>query len=179
VAASSDAAAFKQKPARIIRPLGLTIGLMGAIILFGFWPLLKFYAAYRLNAHSGGIVSGGLPLDNWMWASGITGVVVVITTILAWIGRPRIIQFVVQGAVVASLVAILLEAWVRIYGDCPDCVLDAARDTFQDLLRCQIPFQVAALLYFLWYINRAPARAFYTRTPLRAWQPESEPGPNQ
>jgi hypothetical protein len=34
------------------------------------------------------------------------------------------------------------------------------------LLRCQFPAMILAPPYVIWYINRAPARAFYRRVPL-------------
>lgn len=157
------------KKERVFRPLGLTIGLIGIIPLFGIEPLIWLYIAYRLNSDANGIISGGLPLDHWRWAAGIAGVAVIITAILAWVGKPRAVQFLVQVAVIASFILSLVGVWVRIYGECAGCLVDGATQMLDDIFRCKIPIQIFALLYFLWYINRAPSRAFFTKTPLPPW----------
>jgi hypothetical protein len=154
---------------RVFRPLGLTIGLIGIIPLFGLEPLIWLYVAIRLNTDADGIISGGLPLDHWRWAAGIAGVVVIITSLMAWVGKPRAVQFLVQAAVVTSFALSLVSVWVRIYGDCAGCLFDGATQLLDDIFRCKIPIQILALLYFLWYINRAPSRAFFTQTPLPPW----------
>ncbi len=161
-----------EKKERVYRPLGLTIGLLSIVPLFGIEPIVWLYVTYRLNADANGIISGGLELDIWRWAGAVAGAAVLITALLAWIGKPRHSQYLVQIAVIASFLLIVVAAWVRAFGDCTDCLIDGATQTVDDIFRCKVPIQIIAFLYFIFYINRAPARAFYTQVPLPPWDPD-------
>ncbi|GIK62905.1 MAG: hypothetical protein BroJett018_06990 [Chloroflexota bacterium] len=163
-----------EKKERVYRPLGLTIGLLSIIPLFGIEPIIWLYIAHRLNVDANGIISGGLALDFWRWAGGIAGGIVLITAIMAWIGKPRSSQYLVQASVIASFLLIMVAAWVRAFGDCTGCLMDGATQTFNDIFQCKIPIQIIAFVYFIFYINRAPARAFYTQVPLPPWNPDEE-----
>ncbi|MBI5929175.1 MAG: hypothetical protein HY862_07700 [Chloroflexi bacterium] len=163
-----------EKKERVRRPLGLTIGLLSVIPLFGIEPILWLYVTYRLNSNAGGIISGGLELDAWRWSGGVVGAFVVITAIFAWFGKPQRSRYLVQVAVIASFLLIMVAAWARAFGTCTGCLMDGATQTIDDIFRCKIPIQIIGFLYFIFYINRAPSRAFYTQVPLPPWNPDED-----
>ncbi|MFP4323254.1 MAG: hypothetical protein ACLFTK_12440 [Anaerolineales bacterium] len=148
----------------VYRPLGLTIAILGAVLLFGAWPLVKLYIVWRLNARvfeGDDLMLAGstTPMDGYTYITGILGVVVILTSLFAWLGRPPVIRFVFQGAVLLAAVALVAEAITRASSQ-------ASSDVLREVLRCQAPIQVLMAVYIVWYCNRAPARAFYRQEPL-------------
>lgn len=159
----------------VFRPLGLTIGIMAAFVLFGFWPIIKFYIAYRLNAGEELFVISGFPYDTWAKVGGVAGVLVMTSAVFAWLGKPPTMRWIFQVFVLASGILLIGESLYRIYGDTSIAGMGSLNDVATDTARCLIPTQIGTLLYVLWFMNRAPARAFYTQTPMQKWQgpPES------
>lgn len=161
---------------RVYRPFGLTLAILMAIILFAAFPLLKLYFAWRLDDCGGGGAFDcgitGFGLDTWNWVVGGLGAVVLVTAILAWIGKPPQIRFIFQGAVLVTGIAIILEVIAR--SSETNALDDSATELMRNILRCQVPFQILLALYIIWYCNRAPARAFYRQEPLRSWQEQEK-----
>jgi hypothetical protein len=154
----------------IFRPLGLTIGILAAFVLFGFWQIIKFYIAYRLNAGQGNFIVGGFPYDTWTKAGGIAGVLIMTCAIFAWMGKPSFMRWGFQILVLVSGFLLIGESFYRLYGPTDIVGMGSLNDVASDTAKCLIPTQLGTLIYVLWFMNRAPARAFYTQTPLEKWQ---------
>lgn len=165
---------------RVRRPLGLQLAIVSAIILFSGWTLVKFYIAYRLNRgvqDEQGIIFGTtLPYDWLTQLSALLGVIVLISALFAWWGKPPQIRFVFQGAVLLTAILLIAETIYRLQpSDEPSLSIVSGEDAMKDALRCQIPLQILTALYIIWYCNRAPARAFYRQEPLRQLSEEHSP----
>ncbi len=157
---------------RVFRPLGLTLAIIAAVILFGIWPLVKFYVTWRLNAGQFGgdnlmLAGSTTPFDGFTYLSAILGIVVIVSAGFAWRGRLPWIRFVFQGATLLTVTVLIAEAIARTQTTNAD-------DVLRDVLRCQLPVQAFIALYIVWYNNRAPARAFYRQTPLTQPPPKEE-----
>ncbi len=154
----------------VFRPLGLTIGIMAAFVLFGFWQLIKFYIAYRLNANEPDFVIGGFPYDLWTKAGGIAGALIIVSSVFAWLGKPPSMRWVFQVLVLISGLLLIGEILYRAYGDSSSPFGNSADNIASDTAQCLVPTYIGTLVYVLWFMNRAPARAFYTQTPMEAWE---------
>jgi hypothetical protein len=135
--------------------------------------LIKFYIAYRLNAGEEYFTVAGFPYDNWSKAGGIVGVLIMVGSVFAWLGKPPMMRWIFQIMVLASGLLLIGEAFTRIYGDTSVSGMGSLNDVASDSSQCLIPTYFGTLIYVLWFMNRAPARAFYTQTPMEKWQ-ESE-----
>jgi hypothetical protein len=158
-----------QPSARVRRPLGLSLAILLTAVLYGLMPLFEIYFLKRLDATANeAYILGGVDISTWTWVQGGIGVFVLIVCGLAWWGRPSQIRFLLVGVLLLMTVINLYrigEAWTSrvdpIYGG-------LAQSAMRNLLRCQFPAMLLAPPYVIWYINRAPARAFYRRVPLAA-----------
>jgi hypothetical protein len=156
---------------RVYRPLGLTLAILSGIILFGVWPLVKFYLAYRLNfaaEQDSLLIAWGaesLPLDWLTYLVGALGVLVIITAVFAWIGKPPYIQYVFQAVILITGIALVGETLYRTAAPA-----DSITDFVNNVSERQIPIQVLVALYIIWYCNRAPAQAFYRQEPAKTWK---------
>lgn len=153
--------------ARVRRPPGLVLALLATAALYGVLPLLEVYFLHRLDATAEeAFLLGGVTVNAWTWVQGAVGVLVLVVCGLAWWGRPAQIRFVLTGLLLV-LTAITLyrigEAWASpqdpIFGG-------QVQTALRSFLRCQLPAMVLVPLYVVWYLNRAPARAFFRRVPL-------------
>lgn len=153
----------------VFRPLGLTIGIMAAFVLFGFWPLIKFYIAYRLNSGEDMFMISGFPYDTWTKAGGVAGVLIMSSAIFAWIGKPPMMRWMFQIFVLASGI-ILIGSELYPSNEPATVVGLGSMNDVADTAKRLIPTYFITLIYILWFMNRAPARAFYTQTPLQKWQ---------
>ena len=163
------------KTDRVRRPLGLTIAVWGTAALFGVVPLLEVYFLKRLNATADeAFLLGGVDISTWNWLEGLFGGVMLIVCALAWLGRPGWIRFVLVGLLLimtAINIYRIYEAWTTVV----DPIFGGqTQEGLRALLRCQLPGLIVLPPYVIWYINRAPARAFYRRVPLAALVPEAQ-----
>ncbi|MCL4238694.1 MAG: hypothetical protein KJ047_10655 [Anaerolineae bacterium] len=155
-----------ERSARAPRPLGLTLALVATAALYGVAPLLEVYFLTRLDATADeAFLLGGVTITAWTWLQGAFGALVLVICALAWWGRPPQIRFVLI-ALLLALTAIALYRVVEAARTPEDPIFGGqAQSALRDYLRCQLPGLVIVPLYVLWYLNRAPARAFYRRGP--------------
>jgi len=157
----------------VFRPLGLTIAIFSAAILFSAWPLVKLYMAWRLQADNNAAdeenflftASSTIPLDTLTVVTGLLGLGVLVSAFFAWWGKPPRIQYVFQALVILTTVTLIGESIYRAVG-AQNLLQEPIAQAIDSLSRCQIPLQVLTALYVVWYCNRAPARAFYRQQPL-------------
>jgi hypothetical protein len=153
---------------RIHRPLGITLAIVATALLYGVLPILETYFMHRLDmTTSEAFIQGEVDIGTWKWVQAIYGGVMLVICGLAWWGRPPWIRFVLMGAILLATGITLLrvvEAWTT---DVNQIFGGQAQDVQRDyLLRCWLPGSLLVPLYVIWYLNRAPARAFYRRVPL-------------
>jgi hypothetical protein len=147
--------------------LGLSIAVIATALVYGVMPLMNLYFLWRVsNTAEGELDLGGIGITAWDWLSASLGVVILIVCILAWWGRPSWIRFVLMGL-------LLLLAVINLYriADVLTTTVDPleggqAEEIQQNLFTCWLPALLLVPLYVMWYLNRAPARAFYRRVPL-------------
>jgi len=171
---------IQRSPMRVYRPLGLSLAIMAAIVLFAIWPIVKFYFGWRLNEgcfeETGACWGTSFAFDNFSIFIGLLGLLVLISAVLAWRGRPKQMQYIFQAIVLLTSLSLIFEALARTQGWIGGSVYPSSADSLNRILTNQIPFQLLVTLYILWYCNRAPARAFYRQIPLsRPTSEEKEP----
>ncbi len=150
--------------ARIRRPPGVTLVLVAVAVLYGLRPLLEAALYHRLDATADeALIPGGVELSVWTTLEGVFGAVMLALCLLAWLGRPARIRWALIGAMLALTAANLVriaQAW-RVE---PDPVFGGqVQSGLRSALLCQLPLMVLVPLYVIWYLNRAPARAFFRR----------------
>ncbi|MBN1680044.1 MAG: hypothetical protein JW966_07105 [Anaerolineae bacterium] len=156
-------------PVQLARPARRSLGLMLAIIatgvLFGVWPLLEVYFLKRVDATAKeAFLMGGVEIDTWFWLQAIYGGAVLIICALAWWGRPPWIRYVLTAALLLPTVVYVLRL-IETSSTPEDPIYGGqVQSTVRDVLRTQLPIVVIVPLYTAWYVNRAPARAFFRRS---------------
>jgi hypothetical protein len=160
------------KTDRVYRPLGLTVAIAATAIFYGLLPIAEVYFLRRLDvATDEAYLLGGVSISTWTWLQAIVGGVILVICGFAWWGRPPWIRFVLIGAILVPTVLTLfriIEAWTR---EADPLFGGQTEEMIRSFVRCQMPALIVVPLYVLWYLNRAPARAFYRRLPLSALQP--------
>ncbi len=147
------------------RPLGLSVALFATAVLYGVLPLLEVYFLWRLDmAASEAYILGGVDITVWNWVEGGLGVVMLVVCALAWRGKPPWIRHVLVGLLLTVTAANLYRIWEAWHSAVNPIFDGQAQAVLQDFLRCQFPALVVVPLYVLWYVNRAPSRAFYRRS---------------
>jgi hypothetical protein len=153
-----------QSPApgsRRYRPLGLSVAILSAALLYGVLPLLPVLLMVWLNAQ-GRLI--GAEIVSWLgWLNAGLGFLTLLASVIAWLGRPSWSRWALIALVlVATALRLIQEAQVLLtrstgVGDVGGSLSELGRP----LALCQIPLLVLVPLYIAWYMNRAPARAFY------------------
>jgi hypothetical protein len=155
-AAARTQIASDQPPGRTI---GLWLSLLTVFIFFGLAPLVPplFIGILHLEGHN------FTPSDGSFWVPPLVGLLTMVTCVFAWFGRPRRSREL-------FLAMATLAAVVNLYAAARPVILMSSGSgfgggsfdsTLQGLGNCLIPLRILTLLYALWYVNRAPARAFY------------------
>jgi hypothetical protein len=157
--------AVTNQPAEIddrpFRTLGLSLAIIAVFFLLGFVPLVPviFIGVLALEGHP------TTPSDGEYWLGPVFAVALIITCVLAWIGRPRRAGLYFQVATVfATLVAVydalhgaaIISFNTGIGGGNLD-------NFFRTAANCLLPIRLIVLAYTIWYVNRTPARVFYDR----------------
>ena len=117
---------------RRFRPLGLSLAILAVFLTLGFFPLIPALFVVLLKAEGHTIDPG----ESAFWLPSLVGIVVLVLSVFAWIGRP-------PRARSLFLIASVLAMLVTLYA--------------------LIPIRLLVLLYTLWYLNRAPARTYFAR----------------
>jgi hypothetical protein len=149
---------------RRFRPLGLSIAILAAAGLYGFLPLipamlvlLAIIRGYALKDPA--ILSGTDFNDPMTWINTVLSLATLVACVLAWRGRPVgsrrfLLVLVWLGTVLRLIVTVQSLTVSQGY---PSNI----NEFFRPIALCQTPFLLIVPLYITWYLNRAPARAFY------------------
>ncbi len=162
--------------ARVRRPPGVTLAIVAVALLYGVRPLVEIALWSRLDATAEeALLPGGVEITTWAWVEGIFGAAMLVLCALTWRGRPAWIRWGLIGAML-TLTAINLARIVQAWGAEPDPIFGGQlQSTLRSVLLCQLPMMVLVPLYVVWFLNRAPARAFFQQRAHRAvLNPERE-----
>lgn len=144
-----------------LRPLGLTLAILATALGYGLVPMLPVLLVIwtQLTGREIGLEMANTALN---WLGVMLGVAVIIACMLAWLGRPRgvrrallILVWLSTALTVYRLVAVLTSSPSMI-GEVGGSLSGGAT-----ALLCEGPILLFVPLYVTWYLNRAPARAFY------------------
>ncbi len=162
------------------RTFGLALALGASVLIYTLLPLVQVamvvlpqmaFSAMELPlADDGGGVGSlaaggeieGIGSEILLLQAGMALAFLVIA-VLAWRGRPPWIRFALVAAILL-LLAINLASALGVALAQPT-LLETGLDSGQSLRRVlassQVVVTVLVSLYVIWYVNRAPARAFY------------------
>jgi hypothetical protein len=93
------------------------------------------------------------------------GLLILLICVLAWIGRPRWVRWVL---ILSVWLATAYQLQGLLQATKPGAVTHGLTggtitDLSQSVVPCLVIMLIAIPLYITWYMNRAPARAFYRR----------------
>ncbi|MCC7448047.1 MAG: hypothetical protein IT324_11565 [Anaerolineae bacterium] len=153
------------KPAPRYRPLGVSIAILATAALYCLLPifpvLLLVIVILRrpsdISDLAGQFIGG--PLG---WVSALIGIITLVVCVFAWIGRPARSRWTLIGLVwlatalrlIQTAQALSVHSGIGTVGGSGDAVT-------RSIALCQLPMLIIVPLYITWYMNRAPARAFY------------------
>lgn len=160
------------------RPFGLSIAIAASVMLFSVFPLLdglrllmfrwRFQDFQMVESEFGqpamiGTNFTGLS-DVELLIHVILGSVFLVLAVFAWRGRPRWIRFAMILAVLAIMLYTSVVSLLPVVQQ-QQANLQTGYDSGISILTSFIVARLAAgwliSLFVLWYMNRAPARAFY------------------
>ncbi len=160
------------------RTLGLSLAILVSIMWFSILPIMQAGAILLLErrlreAEQGLSLGNDLPAfayggefrgvsDAVLWFQAATGCVFLVIGAAAWRGRPRSIRWIMAFAVV-TLTAVTLVTTAAALNQ-PSTIyegIDSGASIATAFLNIRLILTVLIPLYVLWYMNRAPARAFY------------------
>lgn len=157
------------------RPFGLTLAILMTTVLFSLLPIIIAVQTWAIRNHfetmrermieeSNGVIPNelvfgmeNLPNVNYVLLAG--AIIYLGVAVFAWIGRPAWVRWVMQGMIVLFTLINLITALTP--PQQTDGGLSSGQDIVPALLNLQLCFSAFIAFYTLWYINRAPARAFY------------------
>lgn len=157
------------------RPFGVTLAILSSLLLFTILPLMEvgIILIVRQRFLNVQLVDDGIqPIAMGGDFLGVSPLLVtlqavlafsfLVIAILAWRGRPSSIRF---GLVVAIIVVTLIRfATLLIPGLLSGNLnqgIDSGASIWEAVGIGQFLTGLPVLIYVMWYMNRAPARAFY------------------
>jgi hypothetical protein len=147
---------------RRYRPLGLTIAILATMGLYGIWPMLPALLLIWVTVRGHQNVGGDI-IDTVGWVNTALGFITVVACVMAWVGRPRWSRWLMIVLVLLATVFRLVQTVQALIT--PNCAIGQVCGSLQSLAGpytlCQGLMLILVPLYIVWYMNRAPARAFY------------------
>lgn len=163
------------------RPLGLSIAIFLSLLLFSVIPLTQvgmvLIVQTRLQNMSSlaipdgqgdtaeAIASGGnftgIPAETILLQVGLASLFLVVS-VLAWRGRPPVMRWAYTGAVIVYSLLTIISGLAPLFAiPNPQQGIDSGMEIQRPLLIIQTMATLLVFLYIIWYVNRAPARAFF------------------
>jgi hypothetical protein len=143
------------------RPLGLLLALLAAMLAYGLFPMLPLGMAVliSLRGHEG--INADIPTAFFKFET-FLALLVLVLSVLAWRGRPRWSRW----ALIATVwVATAYHFYQIFQAFAPPSSIQQIGGDLSDFARnvlpCEALILIAVPIYITWYMNRAPARAFY------------------
>jgi hypothetical protein len=162
------------------RTLGVSLAVIASTLLFTVLPLIQVSMVLIVQARlsglparvsaaqdvlgeplfSGGDLLGLAPGALLLQAGLALGFVPV--AVLAWRGgRPRVRSIFMFAVLALTLIAVLQSLQAALGQPALEGGLDSGQALARQAAACSLLWQIAIPLYVLWYMNRAPARAYY------------------
>lgn len=168
----------RHNQARPRRTVGLALAILVSIMWFSVFPLLQtgiiLVLDWRLRQSELALGSAGdLPSfavggdfrgvsDAALWFQTLSALVFLVIGVIAWRGRPKSIRWVMMAAVILLTLVTVLTTVEALGRDASlEGGIDSGASVAAALLNARLVVGVLIPLYTLWYMNRAPARAFY------------------
>ena len=161
------------------RTFGVSLAIAASVLLFTILPLMQvamvLLVQYRLHQQPPSLPLGSEELQPIAVGGDFTGVAdsalvlqtalglaFLVIAIFAWIGRPPFVRYLMIAAVVGLTLLTLLSSVLPLVSQ-PDLQsgIDSGAGVARSLLASRALLTILIPLYVLWYMNRAPARAFY------------------
>lgn len=159
------------------RPFGLTIAILVGVIFYSLIPLFLTAQFLLVESHlsnmesqwtfgedtveeiaRGGDLTGGITRFD-MIVQSLLALGFIIVAFLAWRGKLRVMRHIFTGSVI--LIAVI-SVVILLYPTPTAGISGGSLDRLAVLLRpTQFIFYFLLPLYVVWYLNRAPSRAFY------------------
>lgn len=170
---------IRQRPRR---PLGLSLAIIASALLFSILPLLQVGFVGLIQSRFAALGSTEVTYPDGQTvtplASGVeveivnptaliiqvvVSLVFLTIAVMTWVGRPRQIRYIFLAAVLtlAGLSIMTLIIQVLNPPTLQTTGLSSGDDVGQRLRWSEILVSVLVPLYVVWYVNRAPARAFF------------------
>lgn len=161
------------------RTLGISLAILVSVMLFTVIPLLQVAIVLIFEARTRSIdmaaltgdPDGVLPIATgtsiggassaFLIVQALLGVVFLVIAVFAWRGRPTSIRSVLLIAVVILTGFYVWDTFSALFIPATAATLDAGAGTARALQWLRLGANLLLPLYVLWYMNRAPARAFY------------------
>ncbi|MCC7206303.1 MAG: hypothetical protein IT323_03300 [Anaerolineae bacterium] len=142
------------------RPLGLTLAILATALGYGLIPMLPVLLVLwtALTGREIGLEMANTPLN---WLGVLLGVAVLVACVFAWWGRPRGVRRALLILVWLSTAFMLYRVGLALTSAPSLGQVGGSLSSGMAVLLCQGPVLVFVPLYVTWYLNRAPARAFY------------------
>jgi len=159
----SSSKSVQSKPRRY-RPLGVSIAILATAALYCVLPLFPaliiLLVALQRPVDIGEMAAQfmGGPLG---WLSAALGILVLIVCVFAWIGRPARSRWTLIG-LVWLVTAVRLAQTAQALSVSGGTMGGSSDAVIRSVVLCQLPMLLLVPLYITWYMNRAPARAFYS-----------------
>ncbi len=175
------------------RTFGLSIAIVATVFLFTIVPLLQLAFVMLINARTSSIdfssVTGESEPVSPLFSGGnfggisnelllfqtLLGIIFLIIAIFAWRGRPASIRGLMSIAVIVMTVFYVRDSFTALFLPTPITQgIDSGQEIGRALQCARFMGNLLVTLYFLWYINRGPARAFYRGYYLDDKMPEAQ-----
>ncbi len=154
------------------RTFGITIAILLSVLLFTVIPFLQVGAIVLLQSRTSGLDGADAPIavgasfggvsNEFLIAQAVLGAVFLVVAYFAWRGRPSSIRVLL---IISVIVLTGFYAWDSVTAiftpPDPQTGLDSAGPVRTLLHLLRLNGNLLLPLYVLWYLNRAPARAFY------------------
>jgi hypothetical protein len=155
-----------KKADRRYRPLGVSIAILATAALYCILPIFPVLLLVIVVLRRPGDLSDlagqflGGPLG---WISALIGIITLIVCVFAWIGRPSRSRWTLIGLVWLATALRLIQTAQALSTHSSIGVVGGSGDAVtRSVALCQLPMLILVPLYITWYMNRAPARAFYS-----------------
>lgn len=145
------------------RPLGISVALLATTLFYGLYPLVFAYPALWSAVTGRGELFGFEFMGgNWGLVGLGLAVPILVATVFAWRGRPSGVRLLYIGLVWAAAAAQLARQIPALNPPSPNAPFSGSNiELPASFYVCLTIFNFLIPLYVTWYLNRAPARAFY------------------
>jgi len=173
------------------RPFGVSLAIIASVFLFTIIPLLQIGAVLSVRQHFlnmdfqdeelglDPIAIGGDFLgvsESVIFFQGILSIIFLMIAVAAWRGRPANMRFILVAAVAGLTLLKFVTVVAQVLSQ---PTMQAGFSSMDNLMQSlgigQLVIEVLVVLYVAWYMNRAPARAFYRGYYLSTQSEQAEP----